>query len=157
MRIWRLHSEQWVPRPLDELFPFYADAHNLERITPPWLHFRVLTPGPLEVRRGTLIDYRLRLHGVPFGWRTEIAAWEPPVRFVDRQLRGPYRLWEHEHTFAAHGERTRVVDTVRFAAPLGRLVGPVVRHEVERIFAYRGTALTELFEAEPQDLVVERE
>jgi len=89
MKEFTLHTELWLPRSRGEIFPFFAEARNLEAITPPWLRFEVLTPAPVEMRRGTLIDYRLRVHGVPICWRTEIAEWEPLWRFVDVQRRGP--------------------------------------------------------------------
>jgi ligand-binding SRPBCC domain-containing protein len=92
----RLTTEIRLPTPLVDVFEFFSDAYNLEEITPPWLHFSVQTPAPIEMKRGALIDYRLRLHGIPIHWRTEITAWEPPFRFVDEQLRGPYRYWRHE-------------------------------------------------------------
>src|SRR5690242_15517200 len=98
-RVHVLHRRQRVELPVEEAFAFYGDAHNLERITPPWLGFEVTTPGPIEMGVGTLIEYRLRLHRVPVRWRTRITAWEPPRRFVDTQVRGPYSLWEHTHTF----------------------------------------------------------
>ena len=150
MRVHDFTTEAWLPRPRAEVFPFFAEAGNLEAITPPWLRFRVLTPGPLEMRRGALIDYRLRLRGVPIRWRTEITAWEPPDRFVDEQVRGPYRLWVHEHTFEPETrggiEGTRVRDHVRYAVPGGALVDALfVRREVAAIFAFRQRVLAERF------------
>jgi ligand-binding SRPBCC domain-containing protein len=133
----RLEAAIELPRPRADVFPFFADAANLEAITPPWLAFRIVTPLPVEMRAGTIIEYRLRLHGVPLAWRTEIAAWEPPVRFVDRQLHGPYRLWEHEHRFEERDGRTLALDRVRYRARGGRLAGPLVARDLRRIFAFR--------------------
>lgn len=128
------------------MFPFFADARNLERITPPWLRFRILTPGPIEMRVGALIDYRLRIRGVPVRWRTRIAAWEPPHRFVDEQVRGPYRRWVHEHTFEPTDGGTLCRDRVEYAVPGGALIARLlVRPDVERIFAYRRAVLASLF------------
>jgi ligand-binding SRPBCC domain-containing protein len=128
-----------------EVFGFFASALNLEAITPPWLRFRVVTPGPLEMRAGTLIDYRLRLHRVPIHWRTRIEIWEPGRRFVDVQVSGPYRLWHHTHTFEAHPGGTRMQDTVRYALPLGPLGALAhrlfVRRDLERIFDFRHAAV----------------
>ena len=139
-------AEQWLPRPRAEVFPFFADAANLERLTPPWLSFRILTPRPVAMAAGALIDYRLRIRGVPVRWRTRIAVWEPPDRFVDEQLRGPYRLWVHEHTFAERDGGTLCRDEVRYAVPGGALVDRLlVRPDVERIFAWRRQALADLF------------
>jgi ligand-binding SRPBCC domain-containing protein len=95
MKEFALHTELWLPRPRDEVFLFFAEARNLEAITPPWLKFEVLTPPPIRMRAGALIDYRIRVHGIPLRWRTEIAEWQPPHRFVDVQLRCPYTLWCH--------------------------------------------------------------
>lgn len=146
MREHTIIVEQWLPRPLAELFPFFADAANLERITPPWLAFHILTPPPIEMHPGALIDYRLRVRGIPLRWRTRIAVWEPPARFVDEQVRGPYRLWVHEHTFAERDGGTVCRDAVRYAVPGGELVHRLlVRPDVERIFAHRQQALRELF------------
>jgi ligand-binding SRPBCC domain-containing protein len=149
-RRFTLVAEQRLARSPAELFPFFADAHNLERITPPWLHFRVLTPPPIAMAEGALIAYRLRLHGVPLSWLTRIAAWDPPHGFVDEQLRGPYRLWRHCHTFEADGDGTRArdrvdyelrgADTMQDAAQ--RLL---VARDLTRIFRYRGDRLAELF------------
>jgi ligand-binding SRPBCC domain-containing protein len=149
MRTSTFESELWLPRPRAEVFEFFADARNLERLTPPWLSFRILTPVPVPMRAGARIDYRLRLRGVPVRWRTEIEAWEPPARFVDVQLRGPYRLWHHTHTFDARDGGTLCRDFVRYAVPGGRLVERwLVRPDVERIFAFRRQALLEAFGAE---------
>ena len=136
-----LERVQRLAPPPEEVFPFFSDAGNLERITPPWLGFRIVTPQPIDMHRGTLIDYRLKLHGVPLSWQTEIALWDPPRRFVDVQLSGPYRLWHHTHTFEPDGEGTLMRDVVRFALPLGPL-GEVARHvlvqrDLERIFDFR--------------------
>jgi hypothetical protein len=144
----RFESELWLPRPVEEVFPFFADAGNLERLTPPWLRFRILTPRPIEMRPGALVDYRLRVHGLPLGWRTRIEAWEPPHRFVDVQLRGPYRLWHHTHTFEARDGGTLCRDLVRYAVPGGALVDRLlVRRDIERIFAYRRDELIRIFAA----------
>jgi ligand-binding SRPBCC domain-containing protein len=141
-----LERSQRLALPAARAFAFYADALNLEAITPPWLAFRVATPGPIEMRSGTLIDYRLRLHGVPVRWRTRIAVWEPPERFVDVQVRGPYALWEHTHTFEPAGEHAVVIrDRVRYAlpfGPLGELAHALfVRRDLERIFDHRRRAV----------------
>jgi len=136
----------FLPRPRPDVFAFFADAQNLERITPPWLHFRITSPLPIAMAAGTLIDYRLRLHGVPISWRTRIAVWEPPVRFVDEQLRGPYRRWVHEHLFIDRDGGTECRDRVEYAVPGGAVVDRLlVRPDVERIFAFRAAALTTLF------------
>ena len=143
-----LRVEQSFDRPPAALFPFFADAFNLERITPPFLRFRVVTPPPIEMRVGTLIDYRLRVRGIPLRWRTEITAWEPPLRFVDEQIRGPYRTWIHEHRFEATESGTRMIDTVRYAAPGGRPVERLlVDRDVAAIFDFRRRALEVMFMA----------
>ena len=141
-----LERSQRLELPADRAFAFYGDALNLEAITPPWLGFRVVTPGPIEMRPGALIDYRLRLHGVPVRWRTRIAVWEPPVRFVDVEVRGPYALWEHEHSFSPVGSGAVVIrDRVRYALPFGvagRLAHRLfVARDLERIFDFRTRAV----------------
>lgn len=145
MRLHVLEREQRLSQPPEEAFAFFGDAVNLERITPPWLGFHVLTPEPLAMHPGTLIAYRLALHGVPVRWLTRIEVWEPPHRFLDVQLRGPYALWHHLHTFAPDGTGTLMRDTVRYGLPLG-LLGEVahrvlVRRDVERIFDHRREAM----------------
>lgn len=138
MRIFTFESELWLPHPVGEVFAFFADARNLQAITPVWLNFEVLTPGPVEIEAGALIDYKLRVHGLPLRWRTRINVWEPPHRFEDEQLRGPYRQWIHEHTFAEKDGGTLAHDRVRYAVPGGALVNSLfVRRDVERIFAFR--------------------
>ena len=140
----RLDTDVWLPRPIDEVFAFFADAANLEALTPPWLHFHILNPA-IVIERGALIDYRLKLHGVPLRWRSEISRWEPPHLFVDEQRKGPYRRWVHTHTFTAERGGTRVRDSVEFEAPLGWLVGGFVMRDVRKIFAFRQQALATLF------------
>lgn len=146
MKTFTLTNELWLPAAPSDVFPFFADAFNLERITPPMLRFRVLTAPPIAMGVGTLLDYRVRLRGIPMRWQSEITAWEPPHRFVDEQRRGPYRLWVHEHTFAAHDGGTVARDNVRYAAPGGGLVQRLlVEPDLRRIFEYRSAALREIF------------
>lgn len=122
------------------------DAGNLEKLTPPWLHFHVLTPLPVEMQVGVRIDYQLRVRGVPLRWQSEITAWEQDHRFVDEQRRGPYRVWRHEHLFERCGGGTRVIDHVRYAVHFDFLIhGWLVRPDVERIFAFRRKKLVEDF------------
>jgi ligand-binding SRPBCC domain-containing protein len=144
-----LHREQRLPGTPEEVFPFFADARNLEAITPPLLRFEVVTPGDLEMAVGTLIQYRLRLRGVPVSWLTSIQAWDPPHRFVDTQIRGPYALWHHTHTFVPDGAGgTLMTDTVRYAigfGPFGELAHRLfVRRDVESIFDFRREAILPL-------------
>jgi len=147
-----LQTRTHLPRPIGEVFAFFSDAGNLERITPPELAFRILTPTPIDVREGALIDYRLRLFGVPFGWRTRISLWEPPFRFVDEQLRGPYRTWIHLHEFEASGAGTRMTDRVEYRLPGHPFAGPVmplVRRQLDRIFRYRARVIGEILGPAP--------
>jgi ligand-binding SRPBCC domain-containing protein len=145
-----LERTQVVPRPRDEVFRFFSDAANLETITPAFVGFRIVTPQPIVMRAGTLLEYRLRLFGLPFSWQTRIERWEPPARFVDVELRGPYALWEHTHEFeAVAGDGTRMHDRVRYALPLGPLGRAVhalvVRRTLDRIFAFRHDRIEEIF------------
>jgi ligand-binding SRPBCC domain-containing protein len=135
-----------VPRPRDEVFEFFADAANLDAITPPWVRFHTVTPGPIKMGVGTIIDHRLRIRGFPVRWRSKITAWEPPRRFVDEQVRGPYRLWRHEHEFEEHNGGTLVRDHVQYAVLFDFLVHELlIRRDVEKIFAYRTDSLRRRF------------
>lgn len=145
MTVHRLERRQYLDHPLDAVFAFFAEARNLERITPPWLSFEVVRTEPAQMQVGTLIDYRLRVHRVPLRWTSRIEEWEPGHGFVDRQLRGPYSLWHHRHRFESAGSGTVVRDEVDYALPLGRLgdlAHPLfVRRDLERIFAFRQEAV----------------
>jgi ligand-binding SRPBCC domain-containing protein len=142
VKIREFKTELWLPLPPEEIFPFFADAGNLEVLTPPWLNFKVLTPKPITMHEGTLIDYKLRVHGIPVRWRTRINAWQPPLRFADEQLRGPYRQWIHEHTFEPREGGTLCRDVVNYTVPLDFLIHQwFVRPDIERIFQFRADAL----------------
>lgn len=137
----RFQSILTLPLPRPEVFAFFADAANLGRITPPELDFAILTPLPIDMAAGTLIDYRLRLFGVSFNWQTRISSWEPPGLFIDEQVSGPYRQWVHRHTFTDLPDGgTLIADEVTYRlplAPFGEAAHPLVRAELERIFAFR--------------------
>lgn len=142
-----LERSQRVEVPVEAAFDFYGDADNLEPLTPPWLRFEVTTVGPVRMQAGTLLDYKLRLHGFPIRWQTRIETWEPPLRFVDTQARGPYKLWEHTHLFEPDGEGTVIHDRVRYSIPYGSLGALAdhlfVRRDLGRIFDYRAQAVDE--------------
>lgn len=143
-----LEREQFLPRSRAEVFAFFARADNLEAITPSWLRFRIVTPLPVTMQEGTVIDYRLRLLGVPMRWQSRIDVWEPGVRFVDRQLVGPYATWIHLHEFDEVPGGVRIHDRVQYAlpgAPLSDLVHPVVRLQLNAIFAFRRRAIENEF------------
>lgn len=144
-----LHAETWVNLPPDEVFPFFAEAANLQTLTPPWLSFAIRTPQPIEMRAGTLIEYRISLHGLPMSWRTEISAFQPPEMFVDRQLKGPYRTWIHTHRFLPDNGGTRLVDHVEFDMFGAAVVAPFIRWDLRKIFTYRHQALLAHFK-QPQ-------
>lgn len=146
---YRFSSETFIPAPLEEVFSFFSRAENLETITPKILNFRFVTPPPTQMEQGVKITYRLQVHGFPVRWVTEISVWEPPHRFVDTQLQGPYKHWIHEHRFEAKGEGTLMTDTVHYALPLGILGtiahGLLVRRDVEDIFRYRQEQIQLIF------------
>jgi ligand-binding SRPBCC domain-containing protein len=138
-----LETQMELPLKLDEVFPFFCDAANLERITPPELHFQITTPQPIEIALGTVVGYRLQLYALSFRWQSEITVWRPPHEFVDEQIQGPYRLWIHRHHFYEENGTTIIRDTVRYQLPLwplGEAIFPLVRVQLRRIFKYRQQA-----------------
>ncbi len=149
MIAWRLRSKLWIPQRPEDVFPFFADAQNLSELTPPWLSFAIATPTPIDMHDGTLIDYKIRVRGLPMGWRTRISRWDPPRAFVDEQLRGPYALWHHTHTFVPVDGGTQLGDEVLMrprGGPLaGLLMRLMVRRDVESIFRYRTEVMAQRF------------
>jgi len=146
MKVFRIDKTLELPHPRDVVFPFFADPGNLETITPPWLNFQILSAAPIEMAVGARIDYKLRLHGIPLRWESEITAWEPPHRFVDEQRRGPYLQWIHEHRFEERHGRTIIHDHVDYAVPGGALVNKLfVVADLKRVFDYRHAVLRERF------------
>jgi len=144
-KLYTLQREQWIPKPTEEVFSFFASTGNLESITPNWLHFHVISESK-AIERGTKIDYKLRIHGIPVRWQSEITVWEPPFRFVDEQRRGPYRTWIHEHRFEPRDEGTLVTDIVRYAVVGGPLIQRwLVSKDLVRIFDYRQKQLEKIF------------
>jgi ligand-binding SRPBCC domain-containing protein len=148
MKVRQLRRSLVLPRPIKEVFSFFADAANLEALTPPWLRFEILSQRPIQMRAGTLIDYRIRLHGIPVRWTSEITQWDPPHFFIDTQRRGPYRLWRHQHRFCGHEDSTQVVDEVEYAIAFDWLTHPwLVKPDLEQIFDFRERELRRLFPA----------
>ena len=148
MKTFWLKKQIWVPQPREKVFGFFSDPQNLDRLTPQWLNFKILNAPPLVMAPGTLLDYRLRLRGIPIRWRSEITAWEPPARFVDQQTQGPYSLWIHEHLFEEFEGGSLVKDNIEYAVPGGRLVQKLlVASDLERIFQYRHRVFEEMFDS----------
>ncbi len=142
----QLKSSQFLSYPQEQVFEFFSDAFKLQSLTPTWLHFSVVTPPPICIAAGTLIDYRLKIHGVPMRWQSRIRVWEPPWRFVDEQTRGPYRRWHHQHEFEPADGGTLCRDTVEYAVFGGSLINMLfVRPDLFKIFAFRQSRLRELF------------
>jgi ligand-binding SRPBCC domain-containing protein len=141
-----LRAQTWVSVPRDRVFPFFADAANLQQLTPPWLHFLIRTPQPIEMRIGALIEYRISLHGIPLSWLTEISAFQPVEMFVDQQRRGPYRTWIHTHEFHRERGGTLLVDHVEFDMLGAAIVAPLIRRDLRKIFTFRHEALLAHFE-----------
>jgi ligand-binding SRPBCC domain-containing protein len=141
MKTHQLVTTTIINKPLSEVFDFFKDAGNLNRLTPPSVQFKILTPLPIEIKRGTLIDYSIKINGIPFKWQTEICIWEPPYRFMDQQIKGPYKVWRHEHKFEEIDGITHMTDTVDFLSP-GWILEPLInqlyiKHKVKEIFDYR--------------------
>jgi ligand-binding SRPBCC domain-containing protein len=147
---YRLKAELLVVEPVSQVFEFFADAFRLETIIPPWLHFSVQTPRPVEMHAGTLIDYTLRLHGLPIRWQSKISNWQPPFRFVDEQVKGPYRYWHHLHTFEESRGGTLVRDIVHYDLTLGFILHPLlIRRDLQKIFEFRREILSRIFTPSP--------
>jgi hypothetical protein len=149
MRDRKFESKIWIAAPIEAAFSFFSKAENLDKITPPWLHFQILTSLPVKMGEGTLLDYRLKLHGFPIKWQTKIVEWNPPFHFVDLQLRGPYRKWVHTHKFVGKDNGTVIEDNVTYAVP-GFFLEPFINKyfvgpDIIRIFEYRRKQLTEIF------------
>ena len=145
-KILTLAARTWLSGGRAEVFSFFADAGNLDALTPPRLKFHITSPRPIVMRVGALINYRLRIHGMPLRWQSEITAWEPPLRFVDEQRRGPYQQWTHEHLFGERAGGTTVWDKVSYAVPGGRWVNRLfVRRDLNAIFHYRRQCLQDIF------------
>ena len=142
----QVHQEQLLSYPIEQVFRFFASPENLNLLTPPWVNFSILSPQSIEMAVGTIIEYRIRLRGVPVTWRSEITEWRPPFAFCDEQRRGPYRFWVHRHTFEERPDGTLVTDHVDYGILGGALVNRLfVAGELRRIFGYRKIRLHELF------------
>jgi ligand-binding SRPBCC domain-containing protein len=149
MSIYSLRREQFIPGPLEEVFHFFSDAANLQAITPAFLDFQILTPRPIEIQQGTLLDYKLKWHGIPISWKTRIIEWNPPHGFVDVQLKGPYKLWRHAHAFSSVNGGTSMLDSLDYELPFG-ILGQIahdlkVRRDLEGIFDYRRQQIARIF------------
>ena len=162
MKIHTLDAEMWLPLGIETVFAFFGDAANLDAITPPWLKFEIVTPGPIRMQPGATIDYRLRVHKLPIRWQSVITRWEPPHRFVDEMVRGPYRLWVHRHEFEPRDGGTVIRDHVDYAVP-GFFLEPLVHRflvgpDLRKIFAHRQQRIRELLApqagATPERLVL---
>lgn len=144
-RTYRLTAEQWLPAPLEEVFEFFSDAGNLEKLTPPWIEFNIITPN-ITMRKGALIEYRLKIKGIPILWQSEIPVWDPPHSFVDNQLKGPYQRWYHRHLFSREANGTTIQDIIDYSVPGGALIHRMfVEPDVLKIFRYRQQVLDVLF------------
>ena len=149
-----LNRETFIPASIDRVFDFFCQASNLNQITPPWLHFKILYQDSKRMERGTRIDYSIRLHGIPLTWKTQIVEWEPPHQFVDFQLKGPYKYWRHTHRFLNKNDGTLMQDIVDYVVP-GKFFEPLlhalfVKKDLERIFDYREKKFSEIFSTKAQ-------
>ena len=149
MKSYYYNSESFFAKPVEEIFRFFSNAENLGLVTPPHLKFEIITPLPIEMKKGALIEYRLKIHQIPLYWQTEITVWEPPFRFIDIQLKGPYRKWIHEHRFERVGNKTKMSDQLEYAVPGGPLAPFInkifVSKDVKKIFSYRKNKFQEIF------------
>ncbi|OGB65303.1 MAG: hypothetical protein A2Y94_01305 [Caldithrix sp. RBG_13_44_9] len=149
MKSYFFSTTSHLENPIEEIFQFFSNAENLSRVTPPHLKFEILTSLPIEMKKGTLIEYRLKIHHLPVYWQTEITVWEPPFRFVDVQLKGPYRKWVHEHKFEKMRAGTQMTDLVEYALPGGPFA-PIINKifvgkDIKKIFSFRGNIFREIF------------
>jgi ligand-binding SRPBCC domain-containing protein len=153
LKIYELKRSVTIPAPIEVVFSFFSNCENLNLITPSWLGFKILTPLPVKMEKNALIDYSIKLLGFRMSWHTEITVWQPPVKFTDRQIKGPYRVWEHAHLFEEKGEETQMEDVIRYAVP-GFVLSPLihflfVRPRLEGVFDYREAAILEYFSRRP--------
>ena len=144
---YNFEMEMIIPADIAKVFSFFSSAENLQRITPPWLNFNILTPTPFQIEQGRFIDYKLSLYGIPFKWKTEITLWDPPHRFIDEQVKGPYRKWIHVHYFEPRGDHTFMRDNVKYEIPVFHTVinKLFVHKHVTNIFNYRRERINEIF------------
>ena len=151
MKVHKLAYRQVIPVPLARVFEFFSEAQNLELITPPEVGFKIFTKLPIEMKAGTLIDYQIKINGIPMRWRTLISAYEPPHSFTDQQIKGPYKQWIHTHTFSEDAEGNTIMeDEVLFAlpfSPFGEIALPLIRPKLERIFSYRAEVVLKRLQA----------
>ena len=154
MKTHHLNAGLELPLPVEQVFPFFADAENLQRITPPEMGFRIVSGTPVKIEEGTVIDYRVSVFGISFPWRSLIEEWQPGVSFVDVQLKGPYRLWRHMHRFDRSPNGTHIRDTVTYAlplSPLSEIAFPLIRRQLQRIFTFRQLQVIREFGLEKDD------
>ncbi len=154
MKLHTLRQELTLEQPLEKVYDFFANPENLERITPPWLRFRIVSPQPVQMKQGATIDYKLRIHGIPIRWTSQITDCKPPFRFVDEQLKGPYKVWIHEHIFEPGPDGgTKIIDKISYAAAGGSLINNLfVRPDLRRIFQYRSEKIVEILGGVPLDV-----
>lgn len=145
MPIHELTTTTRVPRPRDEVFAFFSNPRNLRHLTPASAQLEILTPDPFDMTQGAVLDYRIRMLGFPLNWKSRISVWDPPNRFVDEQIRGPFRVWIHEHRFESDGDATVCIDHVQYDVPLPWLTQSLVRRRLDAIFRYRQARIAELF------------
>lgn len=146
MKIFEFSSQLTVPRPIDEVFEFFSNPANLTILSPPWLKFEMQSEHEAKMLAGIEFDYKLKVRGIPLKWRSRITEWDPPNRFADEQIKGPYNLWVHTHSFEEQDRNTVVRDHIQYSVPGGSIINSLfVRRDVEKIFKYRGDKLTEIF------------